>query len=238
MLIIPLARVNRIALLLLIIPLFLIRCKDDLPALTGTNETFITGGRADDGDDQTTPPAFGVRYINPARTASDGPAKAVSDPQNFKSLRGGVIAQPGSQPVRMSTVTSFNTVTSTFVVRRAARLKFEITSSASATLNSGSAGYLVAARVKDNAGQNVAASNFQARFDFTENANGKNDVAQNNVQFTQVADGDPIQSTDRIRTAFTLQPGTYTLEFDLKIEAEADTKAELTVSSSVELIGP
>ena len=199
---------------MLVASLFFIGCKDTPPALTGTNETFTTSGKADDGDHQTTPPAFGVRYNNPARTAADGPASAVSDPENFKSLGGSIVGQAGPQATRISEVFSYNKVTSTFVVTKAISLKFEITSSASSTLNSGSGGYRVDASILDNSGQPVA--RFKTRFDFTENANGKNDVAQNNVQFTQVDDGDPFQSTDRGPiTAFALQPGTYTLQFEL-----------------------
>src|SRR5688572_11054719 len=81
-------RSYRIALFLFVATVFLPGCKDGPPVLTGAGETFTTSGRADDGDDQTTPPPGGVSYTSPGRTASDGPAKAVSDPQSYRSLRG------------------------------------------------------------------------------------------------------------------------------------------------------
>jgi hypothetical protein len=91
--------------------------------------------------------------------------------------------------------------------------------------------------------------NLSILYDFKENLNGKNDVAQDGRQFTQVAESDPIQSADTVPSpAFTLQPGNYTLLFQLDIEASTDgqiqieiqgvPKVELRVSASVDLIAP
>lgn len=227
---------SRIVPLALAASVFLTACPKP-PALTGTNQTFVTSGSADDGDDQTTGPP--VPYVDPIRSATDGQAVAVSDPQSFRSLGGNVTAQTGAQPVRVSSSISTNKVTSTFVVTRAVTLKFQIVSSASANLNSGSGGYLVAARVLDNAGQFVPGTDFQTRFDFAQNPNGRIDVSQDRRQFTQIANGDPIQSTDKgPAIAFTLQPGTYTLQFELNIDARADTRAEIRASAMVDLVIP
>lgn len=65
-------RFYRCALTLIAASLILISC-NDTPAVKGDNETFITSGTADDGDDQTTGPA--ASYINPDRTATDGQTK-------------------------------------------------------------------------------------------------------------------------------------------------------------------
>lgn len=111
-------RFGGIIFLLFIATFFLPGCKDNPPVLTGTAETFTTNGNADDGDDQATPPPGGVRYTNPARTASDGLAKAVSDPQSYRSLRGSVVAQLGPQASRFSSAQSLNSVLSTFVVQK------------------------------------------------------------------------------------------------------------------------
>src|SRR5688572_26274321 len=103
---------SRIVMFLFVASLFLAGC-GQLPKLTGTNQVFVTSGSADDGDDATNGPA--MIYVNPNRTATDGQAKAVSDPKDFKSLEGNVIAQTGPQPIRISAVISTNKVTSSFV---------------------------------------------------------------------------------------------------------------------------
>lgn len=228
---------------------FLIGCKDEPPVLTGDNEIFITNGKADDGDDQTTPPAGGVSYFDPAIIAADGLAIAVSNPKSFRTLGGSGIAQLGVQSTRPSAIRSGNSVSSTFVVKKAATLKFRIESSAAVTLEKGIASYIVSAVILDNKGQYIVESFFTTKFDFKENANGQNDASQNGVQFTQVADGNPIQSADTGPVpAFTLQPGDYTLLFKLDIDALADRqiaieiqgapKAEIKAIASVDLIVP
>lgn len=228
---------------------FLSSCTKALPVLTGSNEIFTTNGKADDGDDQTTPPAGGAVYINPAIVAADGPALAVSNPKSFRTLGGSGIAQLGVQATRPSTIQSRNSVSSAFVVGKAVTLKLRIESSAAVTLEKGMASYIVRAVILDKQGQPIIGSFFQTNFDFKENANGENDVSQNGGQFAQVADGNPIQSTDTgPATAFTLQPDTYTLLFHLDIDALADSqipieiqsapKAEIKAIASVDLIVP
>jgi hypothetical protein len=227
----------------------LISCKEELPVLTGNNEMFTTNGNADDGDDQATPPAGGASYINPAIIATDGPATAVSNPKSFRTLGGSGLAQPGVQSTRPSAIRSRNSVSSTFVVNKAVTLKYKIESSAAVTLEKGIASYIVRAIIMDNKGQPVTGSRFTTNFDFKENTNGQNDVDQNGVQFTQVVDGNPIQSTDTGPVpAFTLQPGSYTLMFYLDIDALADRqipieitgirKAEIKAIASLDLIVP
>lgn len=71
---------------LFVVTVFLSSCTKALPVLTGSNEIFTTNGKADDGDDQTTPPAGGAVYINPTIIAADGPALAVSNPKSFRTL--------------------------------------------------------------------------------------------------------------------------------------------------------
>lgn len=79
--------------LVLVVSLFFTGCTRP-PALTGTNQVFVTSGSADDdADDQTTSPA--VPYVDPNRSATDGQAVAVSDSQSFRSLRGNVTAKTG-----------------------------------------------------------------------------------------------------------------------------------------------
>jgi hypothetical protein len=239
----------RIALFLFAATFFLPGCKDEPPTLNGANETFTTSGTADDGDDVTTPPPGGASYVNPARTASDGPAKAVSDTGSYRALNGSATAQIGVQANRPSSAQSLNSVSSTFVVTKAVTLKFRIESTAVTVLEKGIANYGVRAVILDNARQTIVASFFRKRYDFKENLNGKNDVAEDGRQFTQVADGDFFNPADiGPSTAFTLQPGNYTLLFQLDIAASADRqiqieiqgvpKAEIRVSATVDLIVP
>jgi hypothetical protein len=140
-------------------------------------------------------------------------------------------------------------VSSTFLVQKAVTLKFRIESTATVVLEKGIANYQVRGVILDNARQTIIGSLFRKRFDFKEKQNGKNDVSQDGQRFAEVADNDPISSTnDGPTTAFTLQPGNYTLLFQVDIYASADRqiateiqgipKAEIKVSTSVELIVP
>lgn len=203
------------------------------PNFTGANQAFVTSGSADDGDDQTTGPA--KTYTNPARTIADGLAVATSAPQSYRSLRGEVTAQTGAQPTRISTALATNKATSTFVVTKPVTFKFELSTTASATLNSGEGGYLVAARILDAQGVYVPNSDFQTRYDFKENATGGIDVSQDGQLFTQIANGGVISPIDTgPQAAIQLPAGTYTLMFELNIDAKADTSASLRVSGTVD----
>jgi hypothetical protein len=203
------------------------------PKLTGANEKFVTSGFADDGDDTNGP---GQHYVDPARSITEGSAEAKSDPKSYKSLNGKVLAATGNAPVRTSKANSTNKVTSTFVVKKTSTLQFILSSSASVSLSTGIGGYRAVARILDTANNYVTGTDYQVRYDFNVNRNDntKIDVSQGGTQFTRIDNGKTISPTDTgPSNAFKLKPGKYTLLFELNIDAEADTKAEIKVSASV-----
>ena len=64
-------------------------------------------------------------------------------------------------------------------------------------------------------------------------------MTQDGQQITQVADSDLFQSDDKgPANAFTLQPGDYTLQFELNIDGQADTRSEIQVSATTDLVVP
>jgi len=204
------------------------------PAITGTGQTFVTNGNVDDGDPATGPP---LPYVNPARTATDGQTVAISDPQSFRSLGGNVNVQTGPNPVRTATADANNTVTSTFVVQNLVNCQFRISSTGSATLNTGIGGFLAKATILNAAGAGVPGATFQIRYDFKENPNGQLDVSQNGQQFAQIANGGNISPIDTgPAAAFALPPGNYTLEFKLTIDGKADTSAVIKTIATVDLV--
>ena len=205
------------------------------PRLTGTNERFVTSGQADDGDDKNTGPR--ELYIDPKRSAADGKTIAVSDPQNFRTLRGVVAAEAGPKPARASRAVATNKATSTFSVEAATTCRFRISSTASASLRNGSGSYRVVARVLDQRGKYVNGTDFQTRYAFKKNANGKIDAAQDGNNIAQIENGKFISPSDTgPRMAFTLQPGTYTLLFELNIDVTATGSAAVKVVAMVDLI--
>lgn len=207
--------------------------------LKGDNETFMTSGTANDSDPTN---GAAVVYTNPARTGADGATSATSDPKSFRQLGGHVIARPGpNAPAGSSAAaTATNKVTSTFNVRKQDTYQYDITTTLTAALNRGAGKVHVVARVLDQNNAMVQGSDYQLVYTLVDKGNGQLGITINNPPEILVANpANGWQDGNRVgpAQAFTLNPGQYTMQFEVNFEATApiDGSADVKGIASVDL---
>ncbi|MCG8588404.1 MAG: hypothetical protein MJE66_03865 [Proteobacteria bacterium] len=203
------------------------------PALGG-NTAFQTHGSTDDGDDGN---GAATRYQTPARQSADAQTTATSAPNTYRDVAARVQATPGPNPTRLAITLANSKATSTFAVAQAIRCRLVVSSAGSVSLTSGVGDYLVVARVRTAAGPPVQGADIQGQYAFAENnANPRQlDIKRWGQPDGVMANGGVVLRVDR-SNVFLLQPGNYTLEFELTTNGKADTNAALDIQAQVDLL--
>lgn len=200
----------------------------------GGNQAFQLHGSTDDGDDGNGP---ATRYGSPQNNSADAQTTAQSTPRTYRDVAATVRAKPGNNMTRLAVTLADTKATSTFTVTNQVTCRLNISSAGSVSLSSAVGDYLVVARVRPAAGGIVQGSDIQGKYEFSEN--NANPLILDIKRFGQpngtMANGGVMLRVDR-SNAFTLNPGNYTLEFEVTVNGRADTDGKLDVTAQVDML--
>ncbi len=217
--------------------LLLAACRMAPPAdcgvtLTGGDQVLDAIGEANDG--VGAPKGYGPfpvpPTIRPVWEAMDGPALARSMPLNFQQLRA-IVQQElrGGTPMGIAGSYADSMAESTFTPAADALCRFEIESVATLTLEGGTAGYAIEARIRQGR-DTIAGGEFTRQYEFRPGSPGMIEIRQGLRRLGEIAAGmdfvrQPGATFDPDRGppgGFSLTGGeTYIFEFALRTIGDA-----------------